>query len=169
MRISNFLLTIKSEFKKCTLDSLSLWMKENPSAFIVTDLKENNLEGLQIMSEKIPDFERRIIPQIYDPHNYNTVKKMGYKQIIWTLYLYNGSNDDVLQWVDKFKGPFAVTMPTDRGTSNLPRELANKHIPTYVHTINSLKRTKVLLNKFGITEIYTDFLPPKIDMTLNKY
>jgi len=151
----------KSEFNKCTLESLTHWMKKNPSAFIVTDMKEDNLRGLKIIAETIPEFERRIIPQVYDPRNYNKVKKMGYKQIIWTLYRYNGSDDDVLAWVDKFDGPFAITMPKNRGISDLPKNLATKHIPTYVHTINSLEEKNRLVNTFGVTEIYTDFLHPK--------
>lgn len=146
--------------KNCTLQSLITWMKQNPSSFIITDVKENNFKALQIMSEKIPDFKKRIIPQIYYPDNYSSVKKMGYKQIIWTLYRYNGTNDDVLKWVDKFKGSFAITMPKNRASSNLARELAKKHIPTYVHTINTLEERNKFINEFGVTEIYTDFLLP---------
>lgn len=41
-----------SKFEKCTLDTLISWMKENPKAYIVTDVKENNLKALQIMSKK---------------------------------------------------------------------------------------------------------------------
>ena len=151
----------KSEFTECTLESLAHWMQENPSAFIITDLKEDNLKGLKNIAKVIPEFERRIIPQIYDPRNFLTVKNMGYKQIIWTLYRYDGSNDDVLDWVDKFDGPFAITMPKSRGTSNLPRKLASKDIPTYVHTINTVEEMNTLVKKFEVTEIYTDFLRPK--------
>jgi glycerophosphoryl diester phosphodiesterase len=114
---------------------------------------------LKLISECIQEFESRIIPQIYDPNNYNKVKRMGYKQIIWTLYDYKGSNDDVLEWSDKFNGPFAITMPKGRAVSDLPRKLADKHIPTYVHTINTLEQMNEFINDFGITEIYTDFLP----------
>ena len=151
----------KSLFKPCTLETLADWMKQNTSAIIVTDIKENNLEGLKIISENIPEFEKRIIPQIYDPRNYNEVKGMGYEQIIWTLYRYNGSNDDVLRWTEKFNGLFAITMPKNRATSDLPRKLAERHIPAYVHTINTLKEADKFVNDFGVTEIYTDFLPPK--------
>ena len=116
---------------------------------------------MKIISENIPEFEKRIIPQIYDPRNYNEVKGMGYEQIIWTLYRYNGSNDDVLRWTEKFNGLFAITMPKNRATSDLPRKLAERHIPAYVHTINTLKEADKFVNDFGVTEIYTDFLPPK--------
>lgn len=83
---------------------------------------------------------------------------MGFEQIIWTLYRYNGTNEDVLKWVDEFKGSFAITMPKGQAASNLPTELAKKHIPTYVHTINKLEEKNKFIDKFNITEIYTDFL-----------
>jgi phosphoglycerol transferase len=150
----------KSEFQPCTLETLANWMKQNTAAFIVTDIKEDNLEGLKIISENIPEFETRIIPQIYDPRNYKEVKRIGYKKVIWTLYRYNGSNDDVLHWTEKFTGLFAITMPKDRATSDLPRKLAEKHIPTYVHTVNTLEEADKFVNHFGVMEIYTDFLRP---------
>ena len=151
----------KSEYHQCTLETLTHWMNKNTSAFIITDIKEDNLLGLKILSENIPRFERRIVPQIYDPRNYNKVKSMGYKQVIWPLYQYNGSNDDVLAWVDKFDGPFAITMPKDRAASDLPKKLAEKGIPTYVHTVNTSEEAHKFINDFSVTEIYTDFLPPK--------
>ena len=155
------LVKTKSKFKQCTLETLADWMRQNESAFIVTDIKEDNLGGLKIIAENIPEFETRIIPQIYDPRNYDKVKIMGYKQIIWTLYRYDGPNDDVLRWTEKFTGPFAITMPKDRAKSDLPRKLAEKSIPTYVHTVNTSEEANKFVNDFGVTEIYTDFLPPK--------
>ena len=150
----------KSELEQCTLETLANWMKQNTAAFIITDIKEDNLEGLKIISENIPEFKRRIIPQIYDPRNYNEVKRMGYKQVIWTLYRYNGSNDEVLHWTEKFDGLFAITMPKNRATSDLPRRLAERRIPTYVHTVNTVEEAHKFINDFGVMEIYTDFLRP---------
>ena len=161
--LANFesLVKNRSHHQQCTLETLAEWMKQNTSAFIITDIKEDNIQGLKIISEHIPGFATRIIPQIYDPNNYNKVKRMGYKQVIWTLYRYNGTNDDVLEWSDKFNGPFAITMYTDRAISDLPRKLAERNIPTYVHTINTLEEMNKFVKDFGVTEIYTDFLSPE--------
>ncbi len=49
----------------------------------------------------------------------------------------------------------------------MPGELAKKHIPTYAYTINTLEETNNLINNFGVTEIYTDFLPQKSGLTAN--
>jgi len=144
----------------CTLDSLTDWLRDNPYTYIVTDVKKDNLRALRIMSEKIPGFEKRIIPQIYQPDNYNSVKEMGYEQVIWTLYRYRGTDNDVLEWVDRFKGPFAVTIPKSRGASNLPMRLAKKDITTYVLTVNTVEEANNFKYEYYVTEIYTDHLFP---------
>ena len=135
------------------------WLDQNQSAFIITDVKNDNLKALELISQKVPDFEKKVIPQIYNPANYNKVKDMGYQQIIWTLYRYKGTDADVLKWADEFHGPFAITMPKTRAESNLPKQLAEKNISTYVHTVNSAEEADFFLDNFGVTEIYTDFLP----------
>lgn len=148
----------KSEFEKCTLDGLSVWLQENPGAYIVTDVKDDNYKALQIIAAEIPDSARRVIPQVYDPINFNKIKQLGYEQMIWTLYRYLGDVESVLEWVDTFETPVAVTMPRQRVTTSLPLELQKKGVPTYVHTVNSRKEKKYLLEQMHVSEIYTDFL-----------
>ncbi|WP_170923712.1 glycerophosphodiester phosphodiesterase family protein [Desulfocicer vacuolatum] len=156
----NYLVKNKSEFQKCTACSLSEWMKMNPSAIIITDVKENNIEALKIMLEILPNAKTRIIPQVYNPENFEKIKGLGFEKMIWTLYRYRGSNDEVLNWVENFATPFAVTMPKSRAESTLPKELKKRQIPSYVHTVNTTQEKEKYINKFGISEIYTDFLPP---------
>jgi glycerophosphoryl diester phosphodiesterase len=158
-----FLSRNASEFTKCTLGGLSEWMDKNPTAIIVTDVKEDNLMALSMISKKIKNYQKRVIPQIYQPQNYNMVKKMGFNSIIWTLYRFNGSLQDVARWSSTFKGPFAITMPTSAAVTGLPGLLGRKGIPSYVHTINSDKETKILKEQYKVTEIYTDFLSPNKD------
>ncbi|MFC1685833.1 glycerophosphodiester phosphodiesterase family protein [Nanoarchaeota archaeon] len=157
----NYLIENSAEFEKCTIYSLIEWLKDNPGATIITDIKENNLYALKIISEKVPNFKDRIIPQIYNPRNYPLVKELGYNQIIWTLYKYDSSDNKILSYVESFEGPFAITMNKKRAVTTLPRELAKRNITTYVHTVNSILEKEDFMNLFSITEIYTDFLDPK--------
>ena len=151
-----------SKFSLCTVDTLAMWMQQNPSAIIITDVKEeDNIKVLETIATKLPNFEDRVIPQIYYPEDYSKAKQLGYKQIIWTLYRYAGTNEDVLKWVDKFNGPFAITMPKERAKTDLPSKLAEKRIPSYVHTVNTKEEADNFLKKYKITDIYTDFLPEK--------
>lgn len=156
----SYLVKNKSEFQKCTANSLVKWMNENPAAYIVTDVKENNIEALKIILRTFPNAKNRVIPQVYDPENLEEIKDLGFEQIIWTLYRFSGDNDEVLDWVEKFHAPIAVTMPKSRAESTLPKELEEKGIPSYVHTINTTQEEEKYINKFRITELYTDYLQP---------
>ncbi len=155
------LIKSKAKYTNCTLDGLADWMKSHPDAKIVTDVKERNLIALETMYATLPNAKSRVIPQLYQPENYEHLKNMGYENIIWTLYRYNGNNDSVMKWAEKFKGAIAITMPLTRASTNLATRLAGKNIPTYVHTINSETDMKKYQTKHNITEIYTDFLVPK--------
>jgi glycerophosphoryl diester phosphodiesterase len=156
-----FLARNASRFNKCTLGGLAVWMSNNPSATLITDVKENNIEALKVIIETMPDARTRVIPQIYLPMNFSIVKQMGFESIIWTLYKYRGTKFQVINWADRFTGPFAITMPTDRATTDLPARLKEKHIPTYVHTINDREKLDMFINEYGLTEIYTDTLQPE--------
>jgi len=156
----NLLVKNKSEFKKCTVDSLAEWMKNNPSAYIVTDVKENNPKALKIILKTLPNAKMRVIPQVYNPDNFLKIQDMGFEQVIWTLYRYSGSNNKVLNWAKRFHGAFAITMPENRAAATLPADLRKLHIPTYVHTINSPQKSEIFSTHYKITEIYTDFLQP---------
>jgi glycerophosphoryl diester phosphodiesterase len=148
-------------FTNCTLEGLDGWMREHPATHVVTDVRGDNLEALKLILTKLPDAEKRVIPQIYDPQRFDAVKDMGFEQMIWTLYRYRGSNYRVIQWVDQWQdNRIAITMPRDRASTALPSALKEKGIPTYVHTINDSDEMDRFLNQFGVTEIYTDFLVP---------
>ncbi len=154
------LLREKKGYENCTLDGLSSWLRQHPETTLITDVKGSNLEALSIVFKKIEGAHERVIPQVYQPENFKKVKAMGYTSIIWTLYTYGGPNSDVLRWIDNFDGSFAVTMPEKRAETALPTALAKKNISTYVHTVNNAGKAKRFITEKGVTEIYTDFLPP---------
>jgi phosphoglycerol transferase len=154
------LVVSKSEFHKCTANSLADWMRENPGATLVTDIKDRNVEALSLMLHIFPDAISRVIPQVYDPNNLEAIKKLGFENIIWTLYRFRKGNDEVLDWMQEFSDNIAVTMPRARAESDLPIQLRARSIPTYVHTINSVEEEAKYINEFEVTELYTDFLQP---------
>lgn len=145
----------------CTVESLAEWMKKNKKAVIITDVKKDNLKALHIIKEHLPDYPNRVIPQIYNPENYTTVKKMGFRQVIWTLYKYVSTITQLAQKASTLEGPIAITMPSKpHGKTRLPQLIKEMNMPTYVHTINSEQELRYFQEK-GVTEIYTDFLPPE--------
>ncbi len=154
------LVEAKSKYTKCTLDGLATWMETHPEAIIVTDVKEGNLEALKIIATTLPDADDRVIPQIYDPKNFKTVKAMGFDSIIWTLYRYRGKTEAVLEEVASFEGPVAITMPKTRAVAGLSQALHEIEVPSYVHTINAEEEVLSLMEDHKVSEVYTDFLIP---------
>ena len=151
----------KLRFQIVTLDKLRKWMLAHPDAYIVTDVKDDNFRALKLMVNSLPDAYEKVIPQLYNPNNFYQVKKLGYNNIIWTLYRYTGTNNQVLNWVKRFYGSFAITMPEYRAKSSLPTDLKIIGIPSYVHTINTEMKLNIFRGKYGISEVYTDFLIPE--------
>jgi len=153
------LIDSQTDLKPCTEESLAQWMINNPQTFIIIDTKENNsLEVIEYLTTVLPDPFTRLIPQIYSPNDYTPTKKMGFENIIWTLYGYGGTNDEVVDWLTKFEGSFAITMPVKRAQSGLCKRLKKHKTPTYVHTINT--NENLFLEDLDCTEVYTDFLSP---------
>lgn len=143
-------------YKNCTTQTLFAWLEQNPSAKIITDVKDQNIEALIYLKEKYPNLTDRIIPQIYQPEEYRRVKDLGYQSIIWTLYAYQGSSIDVLIAAQKMD-LYAVTMPRSKAVEGLALELKRIGIASYVHTINDAAEFSSL-RAIGINEIYTDWL-----------
>ncbi len=131
------------------------WLRIREDAYIITDVKNRNIEFLELLARNYADIKGQIIPQIYSFEEYTEVKAMGYNNIILTLYQNYYTDDELVKFVGKNK-VFAVTMPLERGYTDLPMKLKERNIPTYVHTVNDLHIFEAL-HKNGVTGIYTDY------------
>lgn len=162
------------QYKNCTAETLIDWLEANPDKKIVTDVKRGNVQALKYIAELYPHYAQRFIPQIYNPEQYEPIKKMGYEDIIFTLYRFSGEHAEVLKAVSNMS-LYAVTVPKrhirteisldfekwglphDFITVRLPYNLAQLNVPTYVHTVNNQKEW-IDLQRVGVSEIYTDWL-----------
>ena len=153
----NQLLHPELELKPCDLEGLNQWLLNHPKAFIVTDIKHNNLQGLELINRTIKNAKYKVIPQIYQPDQYQPTIDLGYPFIIWTLYQFPGDNKAAVK-AYKQMDLFAITMPQHRAKQGLAKILNEPEIPTYVHTINNLAEAKNYQNKYGLSSVYTDFL-----------
>ena len=144
------------EITPCDLSSLMDWLTKNPSKYIVTDIKERNLEALQQIAKKYPELMDQIVPQVYQWGEYSPVAELGYDKIIFTLYaLRNLSIPRLLQDISENEY-FAVTFPKSIA-DELGALLASRGVRTYVHTVNKMQEANALREK-GVWGVYTDFL-----------
>jgi hypothetical protein len=132
-------------------------LKSHPNAYIVTDIKHDNIKGLNLITRQINNYKDRIIPQIYQPHEYQPIRDLGYRFIIWTLYKFQGDQDLVLKHAAEMD-LLAITMPKTRAEKGLATSLKPLGIPTYVHTINKLDEVILYKTQYGLSSVYTDVL-----------
>lgn len=144
-------------FTNCTLETLAAWMQRNPEKRIVLDVKEDVTDALRLIAERFPDLRPAFIPQIYQPEEYATVRSLGYDDIIWTLYRYEGSDEDVLAAI-RATDLFGLAMPVERAQDGLARRAREETgVLSLAHTINSVEDFRTLQDA-GIAEIFTDYL-----------
>ena len=144
------------EITPCDLSSLMGWLSKNPSKYIVTDIKERNIEALEQIAKRHPELMDQIVPQVYQWGEYSQVAELGYDKIIFTLYaLRNLSIPRLLQDISENEY-FAVTFPKSIA-DDLGQLLASRGVRTYVHTVNKMQEAKALKEK-GVWGVYTDFL-----------
>ncbi|KNF08275.1 glycerophosphoryl diester phosphodiesterase [Gottschalkia purinilytica] len=151
----------KPKFLNLTLmnvDMLAGWLANHSDVFIVTDIKNSNLSVLKLIKERYPSLQKQFIPQIYSFGEYNEVRKMGYENIILTLYLSHATDDQIVEFA-RANRLLGITMPSNRGFTTLPKRLSEIGVPTYVHTINELA-TYENLRKHSVYGIYTDYFQP---------
>jgi len=141
-----------------TIDDLVEWLREHEDIYIVTDIKTDNVEALELISQMYPDVVDQFIPQIYFIDQYIPVQGMGYKNIILTLYLSNYTDEELIDFV-KRQDLFALTMPINRAMTDLPFKLKQENVFVYAHTINDME-TKQTLEENGVDGFYTDDLLP---------
>ena len=137
------------------LDDLVSWLKVKKDAYIITDVKNKNIEFLELIVKEYSDIQDQMIPQIYSFEEYDKVEDMGYDNIILTLYKTEYTDEEIIEFT-KDKKLFAITMPIERGYTELPMKLNLKDIPVYVHTVNDLYIFEELYEN-GVTGIYTDY------------
>ena len=155
------------DFRSCTLDSLALWLSNKPDVRIITDIKYDNLKGIGLIIGKYPELKQQLIPQFYQPEEYQTLKGMGFNDLIWILYQYKGSKKSVVK-LSQNMGLMAVSMRASQAKSRTLQKLF-KHHRIFVYTINDEKDKNKLFEKYGVNGIYTDFLPFNSSVILGRF
>ncbi|MBI9075395.1 MAG: hypothetical protein JEZ02_08295 [Desulfatibacillum sp.] len=149
----------RSGWRQLDLDGLEHWMEQYPDALIVTDIKDDNIKGLTMISERLPGLTNRFLPQIYSPEEYEAVRTLGFEHIIFTLYRCSLPNRDILAFAEK--APlYGLTMPVPRALKqDFAQVLSHQGQRVFVHTVNSAEKMRSLEKK-GVFGFYTDHVAP---------
>lgn len=151
---------IYNYYTSVTLDSLAEWMGEHPDVYIITDCKDDNIALLTKIAQKHPECMDRIIPQIYQYAEYESVRSLGYSNIILTLYCLptyeekaNAASNAAFA---KQHGLLAVTADATLANSDFVRAFTEAGVPLFVHTVNDPAEQQRFYD-MGVTCVYTDY------------
>ena len=147
------------DFRSCDLDHLATWLSDKPEVKIITDIKHHNLKGIEFILERHPAMKQQLIPQFYQPEEYAVLKVMGFAQLIWILYQYEGSKSSVVE-LSAEMDLLALSMRTAQAKSRTLQKLRKQH-RIFVYTINKPHTIRRLQTNYGVSGFYTDFLPPE--------
>lgn len=151
---------IFNRFTSLTLDSLVEWMRVHPDVYIITDIKEDNVNVLRHIANEHPEVVSRLVPQIYQYDEYVPVRAMGYSNIILTLYrlpTYNEKANGKQNAAFAIKhNLLAVTGDVTLAKDGFVKAFVSAGVPLYVHTVNDEVEQQKYLD-MGITGVYTDY------------
>jgi len=73
----------------CTLESLAQWMVQMPDAVLMLSVAGNTrpVAAFTKIKDHFPDALHRVIPQVPDPRQVETIRKLGYKNVAMVVVL----------------------------------------------------------------------------------
>lgn len=149
---------MKSGLTQLSLEDVLRWAKTKKDAYIVTDVKSDNIKALFEINSKFAECKQHVIPQVYDYPEFIKATSLGYPRVILTIYRMRIDPIKLLSFALQ-ESPFAVTMPWQAAQSGLAYDLYRNNIRVYAHTINEFNQF-LNLRKMGVFGIYTDNLAP---------
>ncbi len=153
------LLDNSKKLHPCTLDTFASWVLKHKDIKIITDVKTNNIKAIRKILVLYPELQPQLIVQFYQPEEYPILKGMGFDELIWILYQYEGSLKSVTHHVESMN-LFALSMRASQVKKKPMQNMQKKGLNLFVYTINKEKNVKELVNKHSVSGIYTDFLLP---------
>lgn len=146
-------------FTSMTLDHLARWLEEHPGVQIITDIKEDNVEGAALIAQRYPGLIDRFVIQIYHYDEYEPVALLGFKNIILTVYQMaweEKTNKTGLEEFIKTHRLMGLTFPEVLLDYPIYGDMTFvDDVPLYVHTVNDGELQKKYLD-MGISGLYTD-------------
>jgi glycerophosphoryl diester phosphodiesterase len=142
-----------------SFENVLRWAHDKQDVFIVTDIKESNIEALIKATNDFSDSLLYFIPQVYSYEEYEQASVLGFKNIILTLYKMKINPNELIFFAKK-ENPFAITMHWEVARAGMAYYLNKIGIIVYAHTVNDHDKL-IDLSAVGVFGIYTDFISPR--------
>ena len=151
--------SIVGGFTPMSMDEAAQLLRAYPDVYVIVDMKDSSKEeDYQLLAESCPDLMGRLIVQIYHASQYETLRDMGYSNIIYTLYKTmeeERTPEELREFCDShlivgiaLKRKWAA----DEAYFEALRQL---NIPLYVHTLDDPEKIRRLYER-GAAAVYTN-------------
>jgi glycerophosphoryl diester phosphodiesterase len=150
-------LTMDNNETIVTMPRLKQWLADNPSSYIVTDIKGYNVRALKLMKRELGEQYKQVIPQLYHPKNYQELRELGYRNIIFTLYATHIGTEKIISFVADNPLVAVTVHPKKPGFAEMVPAFNALDRFVYVHTYNTLADYDKY-TAMGVDGLYTDFL-----------
>lgn len=157
---------IFSNYHTADLKQLFLFLKEHPDATLITDTKTFDSDNLQKMFREIISTGKSIderllnqmIPQIYYTDQYAELMTLyPFKNIIFTLYQTNESNEEIVGFLQSGKSLYgvAVTEAQYIWRKSLLATTKEQNVKYFVNTVDSIENLSIY-QEAGVDGIYSN-------------
>jgi glycerophosphoryl diester phosphodiesterase len=157
---------VAGRFTPLTVTDLATLMARYPDAWLMTDIKvgrgaprDSVLRTLRSALDGDATSRSRTIVQAYEEGDWRYAKKLGFENIVYTLYHQKTVElSDAIAFAAENNIRF-VAMPKKFVTEDLVRQARRKGIWVGVYTVNS-ESERSRYERLGVTHFYSDFLRP---------
>ena len=147
------------EFQPMTVEMLVAFMRDHPDLFIVTDAQGDNLKISRKLAESYPDQLDNFIIQIYHDSEYDSIRQMGFRNLIYTLYRAEDEERNlwrIAHFAEKHD-LVGVTIQKEHFYSAKNRiAMAHSGVPFMFHTVDNPGEMEEMLRKPYVFAVYTD-------------
>ena len=149
------------EFTPMSVERLADFMYEHPDLYIITDAQGDNLEIIGRLAEAYPDLQDRFIIQIYHEREYDPIREMGFRNLIYTLYRAEDQERNLWRIAHFAETHELLGITTQKEQfCSLKNRVAMAHcgIPFMFHTVDEEEEIERMLRKSYVLGIYTDLI-----------
>ena len=147
------------ELQPMSVEMLAAFMRKHPDLYIITDAQGDNLEISQKLANGWPDLRDRFIIQIYHEREYDPIREMGFRNLIYTLYRADDEERNLWE-IAHFAETHelvGITIQKEQFYSMKNRiAMAHCGVPFMFHTVNDAAEIEAMLQKPYIAAVYTD-------------
>jgi len=145
-----------------SFDDVAVWLSQNSEAYLITDIKDENVAALEKIKSEHPEIINQLIPQIYFFEEYAPVVNLGYDNVVLSLYKADYHHNLVYDFAKK-KNILAITLPSNQldYPGSLVKRLNDLGVVVLTHTVDDREEWQNF-KKMGVDGAYTNFLFPTI-------